>query len=147
MAYLPRITQVCPSLPFYTPLVFFLPLPATRHISKLVLWEFSQTTYVPDCCSSSHVLSFLGWFFSRCLLSLAALMSLKRKYLNEPENGEAEGKQGSSDAVSPYSPASFNQFIPKTFSNREMKLSPTLPESENYIAISNLLLYLPCGLV
>lgn len=72
-------------------------------------------TYVPDFpLPLARAIAF-GLFFSRSLLSPAALMSLKRKYSNEPEsgeNGQVEGKQGSSDAVSPPFPTPFLLFQP-----------------------------------
>lgn len=82
-------------------------------------------------------------------------MSLKRKYSNEAasgENGEIEDKQGPSDAVSTSSPTIFLLFQPSSSRTRfrlarEMKLSPTIPVPENYIAIFNPLLYLPRGLI
>lgn len=82
-------------------------------------------------------------------------MSLKRKYSNEPEsggNGEVKGKTGSSNAVSPSSSTIFSFFSHcssrnRPRPNREMKPFPTLPVPKNYIAIYNLLLQLPCGLI
>lgn len=73
-------------------------------------------------------------------------MSLKRKFSHEresDENAEAGGNQVSSDAVS-LSPAA--GFLP-VFAPAESETFSHPPEPTNYIAVSNLLLYLPRGLI
>ena len=76
-------------------------------------------------------------FFSRTLLSPAALTSLKRKYMNEPEDGESGEDVVQqcplADAVSPSSPiifSLFSQFITRPFrSPPRNETFPTLPRT------------------
>jgi len=90
-------------------------------------------------------------FFSRSLLSLAALMSLKRKYSHEPEDGE-NGEVGSqpelgesSDAVSPPFPTVFVPFPPSTLLSRLADYEILLSLSrESLEAIFNPFSYLAC---
>lgn len=102
MAYSPRITQVCAICTFRRTLGR-LPRPflATRHVSMSDGFGPVGVLTYPICPSPSHVPLPSFGFFSRGPLSLAALMSLKRKYSHEPDDGTNGdvGSQGS-DAVS-----------------------------------------------